>query len=185
MADLLEARDDVSGARVWRVRAAGVAAKHGDVKPLEALVESGLADDPAAWIEVGNCYFASDDYDAAGAAADRALVLDPSSGAALVSLCRLAMILGDADMLHRVSMALLASKPAWHEGPEFLARSFARRLDIDAALMHSARSLEMASYCHNAWTARAEALTGSLKVPPAGTPTDGTTTRSRGAQRRR
>lgn len=37
----------------------------------------------------------------------------------------------------------------------------------------------------DALTARAEALTGSLKVPPAGTPPDGTTTRSRSAQRRR
>ena len=37
----------------------------------------------------------------------------------------------------------------------------------------------------NALTARAESLTGSLKDPPAGARTDGTMTRSRGAQRRR
>ena len=108
--------DDDSGARLWQVRAAGVAAEHGDSRPLDELVAGGLADDAAAWIEVGCCYMASDDYDAAGAAADRALLLDPSSGGALVMMCRLAMTMGDADMLHRVAMALLAGKPAWHEG---------------------------------------------------------------------
>ncbi len=158
MADAMRALNDESDARVWQVRAAGVAAKHGNVQPLEELVASGLEDDASAWIEVGNCYMASNDFDAAGAAADRALLLDPTSGGALVMMCRLALEMGDADMLHRVAMALLVAKPAWHEGPEFLSRSFARRLDVEAALMHSARSLEMAVYCHNAWTARAEAM---------------------------
>ena len=158
MAEVMTERGDSSDARVWQVRAAGVAAKHGNAELLEELVAGGLADDANAWLEVGNCYMASDDYDAAGAAADRALLLDPHSGGALVMMCRLAMTMGDDDMLHRVAMAILVNKPAWHEGPEFLARSFARRLDITAALMHSARTIEMAAYCHNAWTARAEAL---------------------------
>jgi tetratricopeptide (TPR) repeat protein len=163
---------DASQARVWAVREAGVAAKHGNVAPLEALVASGLDDDADAWLEVASCYMASDDYDAATAAADRALLLDPSSGGALVVMCRLAMSLGDADMLHRVSMALLVAKPAWHEGPEFLARSFARRFDSTAALMHSQRTIEMAAYCHNAWLARAEALLVSGDLEGARTCTD-------------
>lgn len=158
MAEVMTERGDPSDARVWQVRAAGVAAKHGDPAPLEELVAGGLDDDADAWIEVGNCYMASDDYDAAGAAADRALLLDPDSGGALVMMCRLAMAMGDESMLHRCATALLEQKPTWHEGPEFLARSHARRLELEAALLHSSRAIEMAAYCHNAWTARAEAL---------------------------
>ena len=149
---------DKREARLWAIREAGIPAKNGDLAPLDRLVESGLDDDPDAWVEVAHRYLATDHYAAATAAADRALVLDPSSGGALVVTCQLALSGGDADTLHRIAMALVAQKPMWHQGPEYLARSFARRLDAAAALMHSEKSLAMATFCHNAWTARAEAF---------------------------
>jgi len=118
---------DVREARKWTIREAYVSALAGDTTHLDELVNSGLDDDPDAWVEVAHTYIAMNEYDAANAAADRALVLD-------------------------------AQQPLMHQGPEFLARSFARRLDATAALMHSERALAMAAYCHNAWIARAEAF---------------------------
>ena len=149
---------DKREARLWAIREAGIPAKTGDLGPLDRLVASGLDDDPDAWVEVAHRYLAIDQYAAASAAADRALVLDPTSGGALVVTCQLALSGGDGDTLHRIAMALVAHKPMWHQGPEYLARSFARRLDTAAALMHSEKSLAMATFCHNAWTARAEAF---------------------------
>jgi tetratricopeptide (TPR) repeat protein len=151
-------RKDTRQVLLWRIREAGVAAKAGDLARLDALVTADVDGDPAGWSEVAQVYLNLDDVGAAAAAADRALVIDSACAEALIVSWQIALQVGDLETLHRVAMALVANHPRLHQGPEMLARSFARRFDAEAALMHSERALAMARYCHNAWTARAEAL---------------------------
>ena len=61
------------------------------------------------------------------------------------------MGLGDAESLHRTAMALVAQKPMWHQGPEFLARSFARQLDAPRAPRRG-QSYQLVISAHGALT---------------------------------
>ena len=150
------ASGDASEARIWRVRIAGLRAEQGDMAALEALAHDGLDDDPAAWVELADAYRSVHAYDAASAAVDRALQLDDHCAAALVTLFGLALEAGDLEALHRASVAIGIAKPLWHQGPEHLARTLARRGD-PAAVPHAQRAAGVAPYCHNAWLALADA----------------------------
>jgi tetratricopeptide (TPR) repeat protein len=144
--------------RLWRVRIAGLRAKQlGDVAALEALAREGLDDDPAAWVALADEYNGVELYDAAHAAVDRALQLDPDSAGAIDTMFELALAGGDLVTLHNTSEALAAAKPLWHQGPEHLGRSFARRCEPGPALLHAKRGVELAPYCHNAWLGLGEA----------------------------
>jgi tetratricopeptide (TPR) repeat protein len=142
-----------SDIRLWRVRIAA----NTSLSALEALAHEGLDDDAEAWVELADAYNAADCPDAASAAVDRALQLDPNSAGALSTMFDLALTAGDGETLHRVSEALAVVKPQWHQGPEHLGRSFARRGEAAAALVHAKRAVSLAPFCHNAWTGLAEA----------------------------
>ena len=148
---------DRDGALVWTVRIAGVRAQLGDIAALEALARDGLGDNPAGWNALADEYLAVDAYDAAHAAIDRALELDPDSTEALASLFHCALAAGDAGALHRAAEALAAAAPLAHQGPEHLGRSFARRGDAEAAMAHARRGAAVGPYCANAWIGVAEA----------------------------
>ncbi|HEU0036358.1 MAG TPA: hypothetical protein VFQ53_37355 [Kofleriaceae bacterium] len=161
-------QDDPSEVRRWRVRIAGLRAEErGDLAALEALAADGLDDDPGAWLELANAYDSVELRDAAHAALDRALLLDPESAEALSVMFDLALAAGDAETLHKASEALAARKPDWHQGHEHLGRSFARRLDATAAVHHARKAVELAPYCHNAWLGLAEAQLAAGALDPA------------------
>ena len=153
-----QARDngDEHEARIWRVRIAGLRADLGDIAALEALAHDGLDDDPRAWVELADAYRSVDAHDAASAAVDRALQLDEHCAAAFITLFGLALEAGDLDALDRASRAIADAKPLWHQGPEHLARTLARRGD-PAAVAHAERGAAIAPWCHNAWLAVGEA----------------------------
>ena len=142
-----------SDKRAWRVRIASVQG----VEALEALARDGLDDDSAAWVALADAYHAVDAYDAASAALDRAIQLDPNSPGALSTMFDLARSAGDVEMMSRASEALAAAKPQWHQGPEHLARTYARRGEAELARTHARRAAQLAPYCQNAWIAVAEA----------------------------
>jgi tetratricopeptide (TPR) repeat protein len=154
-AEVLHARATSREERLWRVRVARLRAKNGEAGVLEALAASGLDDDPVAWIELSDAYGAQRHWDAAHAALDRALELDPKCAEALVSMFTQALVSGDAGMLERAAQTLPAVKPNWHQSPEHLARMLARRGD-PAGVKHAKRAAGMAPYCHNAWLAVGE-----------------------------
>ena len=144
-------------ALVWTVRIAGVRAMLGDIGALEAIARDGLGDNAAGWNTLGEQYLGVEAYDAAHAAIDRALELDPDSTEALAALFHCALASGDAGGLHRSAEAIAAVEPLSHRGPEHLGRSFARRGDAEAAVTHARRAAAVGPYCAIAWTAVAEA----------------------------
>jgi tetratricopeptide (TPR) repeat protein len=157
-----EQHDEV---RLWRVRIARERAGAGETGVLEALAREGLDDDPAAWVELADAYQRVELYDAAHAAVDHALELDPGSVDAMSTLFDLALAAGDLDAMHRWSEALAAAKPRWHQGPELLGRTYARRGEAQTALVHARRALQIAPFCHNAWMGLGEAyvIAGDLE----------------------
>ncbi|MDQ3338689.1 MAG: hypothetical protein M4D80_26285 [Myxococcota bacterium] len=156
MARAARERGDEHEARIWRVRIAGLRADLGDIAALEALAHDGLDDDPLAWVQLADSYRSVHAYDAASAAVDRALELDEHCAAAFITLFGLALEAGDLDALDRASRAIAEAKPLWHQGPEHLGRTLARRCD-PAAVAHAERGAAIAPWCHNAWLAVGEA----------------------------
>jgi len=145
-------------AQCWRVRIAGLRALElGDEDALVALARDGLADSVAAWAELADQYRCIGLYDAAHAAVDRALQLDPDSAEAIDTLFGIALSLGDEAVMHRTATAVAAAKPLWHQGSEHLGRSFARRCEPAPALLHARKAVELAPHCHNAWCGLGEA----------------------------
>jgi tetratricopeptide (TPR) repeat protein len=142
---------------LWRVRIAGVRASLGDISALEALARDGLDDNAPAWIELADRYLAVDLDDAASAALDRGLQLDPNSADALITMFDLALSAGDADTLHRAAEALVVAKPHWYNGTAHVARSYARRGDGEPAVTHAKRAAQLAPYSELTWIALAEA----------------------------
>lgn len=149
---------DVSGdAQLWRVRIASVRATDDDTSPLAALAEDGLANDAEAWVELANAYHAHGAVDAANAAVDRALQLDPSSVGALVAMFDLATHAGDLVLMERAARAVADADPHGHEGSERLGRMLLRRGEGVAALELAQQAVQIAPYCHNAWLGLGEA----------------------------
>lgn len=148
--------DDADEVQRWRVRIASVRARHGAPAALDA-VRAELGDDATAWIELADAYVAVGNHEAARAAVERARRLDPDAPDALSTLFDLALAAGDGDALHRHAEAIAGARPHWHQGPEHLGRSFARRCEPAAAATHAARAVAVAPYCPKAWIALAEA----------------------------
>jgi tetratricopeptide (TPR) repeat protein len=160
-AQIVQKRDrkvgDLAEARAWTVRIALERTHLGETNALSELAKTGLDDDPAAWVELADAYYALDQFDAAHAALDRALQLDADSANAMATLFNLALAAGDEAGLHKAAEAIAAAQPLWHQGPEHLARSHARRGEADAAVAHAKRAAQLGPYCQNAWAALCEA----------------------------
>jgi predicted TPR repeat methyltransferase len=139
-----------------------------ELSALEALAADGLDDDPEAWVELANAYHGHDANDAAAAAVDRALQLDPSSVGALTTMFDLAEKAGDLELMERAARAVATAEPHGHEGCERIGRMLLRRGDL-AALESARKAVYMAPYCHNAGLGFGEAqlVAGDLRVARA------------------
>lgn len=156
-AEVLAKTDSRTEARAWRVRIASIRASEQDLGPLAALAEDGLDNDAVAWVALANAYHANNASDAASAAVDRALQLDPSSVDALTAMYDLALHAGDLSLMERAARAVAEADPYGHEGCERLGRTLLRRGEGNAALPLAQQAVQAAPYCHNAQLGLGEA----------------------------
>ncbi len=141
----------------WQLIAAGLRARLGDVRALDALA-AAMPESAGAWAERADAYSSNRRFAEADAAAERAFALDPRHNGAFTAWIEAQVRRNRIDDAIACGVAFAAARPWEHQGPERLGILYAKVGRVELALAQSARAVDAAPYCHVSQQSRALAL---------------------------